>query len=387
MTDRTAATTGGLLLPGLDGSTPLGFLAALGTMQTLAASQPDSDVRMSWKRNGLTWSAVIHGSLIGSSEDAAQLIAKHLRCPFTPKSSYNSGRADAQKRFDGTRKKLKDATEALKKRRLKGKERENVEKRELDPLRKEVEETRHRWLEALKLVVPSVELCLGKHLNADVAEFRDVCVQSLQQSSLHDREVVDLLASFGSDACRDEKSNQMKATPFCFITGSGHQYFLDTVRQLAEKVDVARIVAVLSGSSEPLDEKLSLRWSPVEDRRYALMGADPTASGNKTLTSWALNLLAYRGLQLVPSIPTARGLRTSGWTRSGGIAWSWPIWQGPLSLDVVRSVMSMEALTRSPPDPVSLSAAGVEAVHRAARIQVGKPPLHKINFTPSRRIA
>ena len=50
MTDQTNSTTAGLLLPGLDGSNPLGFLAALGVLRTLEPSW-----RMKWVAAGGTW--------------------------------------------------------------------------------------------------------------------------------------------------------------------------------------------------------------------------------------------------------------------------------------------------------------------------------------------
>ncbi|NQT14363.1 MAG: hypothetical protein HQ582_16530 [Planctomycetes bacterium] len=50
MTKHTTATSDGLLLPGLDGSNPLGFLAALGVLRTL-----DPSSRMKWVPAGGTW--------------------------------------------------------------------------------------------------------------------------------------------------------------------------------------------------------------------------------------------------------------------------------------------------------------------------------------------
>jgi len=38
-------------------------------------------------------------------------------------------------------------------------------------------------------------------------------------------------------------------------------------------------------------------------------------------------------------------------------------------------------------DTNALSVVGISKVYRATRIQVGNPPLHKINFTPAQRIA
>jgi hypothetical protein len=45
----------GLLLTGLDGSNPLAFLAALGTLRTLTLSLPDEKVRMSWEQHEGAW--------------------------------------------------------------------------------------------------------------------------------------------------------------------------------------------------------------------------------------------------------------------------------------------------------------------------------------------
>jgi CRISPR-associated endonuclease/helicase Cas3 len=47
----TAGSAAGLLLRGLDGSNPLGFLAALGLLRILADEKP----QMSWARHGGTW--------------------------------------------------------------------------------------------------------------------------------------------------------------------------------------------------------------------------------------------------------------------------------------------------------------------------------------------
>ncbi|MEM8784048.1 MAG: hypothetical protein AAGE65_14500 [Planctomycetota bacterium] len=44
-----------LLLPGLDGSNPLAFLAALGTLRTLTLALPDETVRMSWEPHDGAW--------------------------------------------------------------------------------------------------------------------------------------------------------------------------------------------------------------------------------------------------------------------------------------------------------------------------------------------
>ena len=56
-----ASSRAGLLLPGLDGSNPLGFLAALGLLRVLDSSSISVGLRMSWTQCGGTWVPAIHG--------------------------------------------------------------------------------------------------------------------------------------------------------------------------------------------------------------------------------------------------------------------------------------------------------------------------------------
>ncbi len=81
----------GLLLPGLDGTNPLGFLAALGVLRVLSELQ--LVVKLSWQRNGGTWRPYLHGvstplpelgtklhQVIGNLDQSAWSIDKEL--PF-----------------------------------------------------------------------------------------------------------------------------------------------------------------------------------------------------------------------------------------------------------------------------------------------------------------
>jgi hypothetical protein len=192
---------------------------------------------------------------------------------------------------------------------------------------------------------------------------------------------IDLYAAFGSDVCLNDQRH-MQATPFCFTTGSGHQYFLDTARQLFEVVTSDRILAAITQRGEPTDEKLCLRWNPVEDRRYAVMESDPTASDNKPKTNWARNLLAYRGLVFFPCVPgKGANLCTAGWNnpRDG---WTWPVWTVPLGASVVRSLLTHPGLARPAGPDASRRALGIAAIFRCQRISVGKPPLQKNQLWP-----
>lgn len=382
--DPADQSQGGLLLVGLDGANPLGFLAALGTLQTLAMSHSQR-VTMSWSRHESTWAAVLHG--VGQCEHsvAAQL-HKHMQCGFTPDGGAEAERGRTRKAFEAKKTELSNALKGLKKRALRREARKEAERREVEPLKQELGRLRSAWLQALQRCVPSLELALEKHLNAACDELREAMSIGLDHANRLNRKCIDLYSSFGSDACHVQKSDAMQATPFCFITGSGHQYFLDTVRQLVEKVKAPQIEKALFGQAKPQDEKLSMRWAPQEDRRHAVMWDDPTATGNEPRTNWALNLLAYHGLQLLPSVPLARGLSSTGWVDDEGEGWNWPIWTGRLTASVIRSLLSHPSLVRRPPNRSEIGSLGISAVYRSLRIQVGAPPLHKINFTPAMRI-
>ncbi|MCA9189669.1 MAG: hypothetical protein KDA99_28795 [Planctomycetales bacterium] len=383
---KNVAVNNSLPLLGLDGSNPVGFLAALGVFQTLSSSCRIGQLRMSWEDETGRWIPALHGPLQSVAEVAA-ILAKQLKCPFSADPAAEKRREQLQKAFDAKKTELKRARDALKKKRLRGKEREQENARTVAPIEAELVDCRRQWLTTLRSCVPSTEMAIGKHLNAKLDEFRETLKDAIAESSKETRAVVDLLASFGSDVCGTRQGDQMEPTPFCFVTGSGHQYFLDTARQLTECVDVSRLETSLATLQEPADEKLSMRWDPTEDRRYALMWEDPTASGNKSLTNWATNLLAYHGLQMIPTVPARKGLETVGWSTADGLTWRWPIWRAPATVDVVRSLLSCVPTNNHRQELSDLSSLGVVAVYQTTRIQVGNPPLHKVNFAPAEQIA
>ena len=251
----------GVLLPGIDGANPRDFLASLGVLHSLSGASSSNELRMSWTAHASGWSPVIYGAT-ATLESVAQRIAESLGCPSHSGQAAEKTRDLAEKRFNVAKTTLKKAEDNLKRRKLRGYERDAAEVAELDPLRRTLEKQRESWLVALRECVPSSEMALGKHPNATSSEFSSAASAELRQVSSKTRATLDLLAAFGSDACIEQRSGRIQVTPFCFVAGSGHQYFLDTARQLYERVDAARIKTALLGQREPRDEKLSMRWDP-----------------------------------------------------------------------------------------------------------------------------
>ena len=143
-------------------------------------------------------------------------------------------RVEAQEVFDSAKKDLKDALAAFRQRKLRGDGRQAVMRQVMDPVR-----VANRTLHvpellaerALKKAVPSSELALGQRPDCTIIEFADNAAEFLNNASFAKRATLDLLAAFGAEIDSDPAA-RIVPTPFCFITGSGHQWFLDTVRQL-----------------------------------------------------------------------------------------------------------------------------------------------------------
>lgn len=374
----------GLSLTGLDGSNPLGFLAALGVVAVLDACGAHR-ARLTWSCAG-SWHPVVKFDEMISREDLSSLLFAGLRGRELD-SSASEKRKLAEQSYVIAIRKLKQKRDEISKRRLRGSDRTEALNREVAPLESDADVKRAQWRAALVDAVPSPELALGKHLSVTAQEFRKAAGEAAETASARNRACVDLVAHFASDACYDPKTLKVEATPFCFITGSGHQYFLDTVGALMQRIDPTRIQKVLFEPWRYDDEKLSMRWDPIEDRRYALMWSDPTSTGNETKTVWPANLLAYRGLQLLSSMPMRRHLATTGVARLGRRSFfTWPVWVGDLDADTIRTLLSHGGLRQEHPMRDTLARMGVAEVYRCERIEVGKPPLHKINFSPAQTV-
>jgi CRISPR-associated endonuclease/helicase Cas3 len=367
-------------LTGLDGANPLAFLAAIGTLVVLGREAPSA--RLSWCRSAI-WVPVLSGVATENQHTLCTLLADALRGrPVANDEDEN--RRQAQEEFDAAKKAVAKKLNEIKRRRLRGSERRAVFEAEVQHLEEERDRKRREWLRKLRGAVPRLELAIGKHLDCTADEYRQYATNFLQETEgFTDREALDFLAAFGSDACLLQKSERIEPTPFCFIKGSGHQYFLETVAQLMEKVSPEFIHATLFEPWTYPNEKLSMRWDPLEDRRYALMDRDPTASNNRTRTMWMANLLAYRALVLFPSTPRKKGLATTAWDQiAGDSSFTWPIWEQRADLDSIRSLILLSDLRTSDPKRTVLRSRGISAAFRSRRIQTRK----YINFSRAREV-
>lgn len=370
-------------LAGLDGTNPLGLLAALGTL-LVARAAGESNARMRWVR-GRTWMPVLTDLTMADRTLLCTILADGLR--------GNEVSADAAKRRDAAgkvhqqaRTAIKKEMEKIKKEQLKGQDRRAAIETRVLPLKDFAASKRSEWLVALKHAVPRPELALGARIDCKAGEFREHGRAFLEADDSAAREAADLLAAFGSDACLEDgrgapRERRIEATPFCFLRGAGNQNFLDTVRRLLAEVTIERVRQALFEPWVYRDEKLSMRWDPGEDKRYALTDTKPADEG--ALTVWMANLLAYRGLSLLPCAPTRRDLGTTAWTTiQDEKVFTWPLWEFAAAPDTVRTLLQIEELRDGRLHRSTIDARGIAAVFRARRIRVGK----YLNFSPARAV-
>lgn len=386
-------------LPALDGTNPLGFLAALGALAVL--SETDPGLRLGWRR-GPRWTALLQRTALLDTDSVVATLVEGLK-PTPTSVEADQGKEACRGAYEQALAKLQEAQSQPRLPRNADKRVREERKQRL----KTLEEERSHRLEAFKAALeksaPSPELGVGKLSGCAPTAFRRLTSSHAAKSSLAERRVVDLLAAFGIEQPQDARRAQGKEpviqrTPFCFTTGSGHQEFIGDARQLMTRPDPTKdepapapcvtadaVKRALLGPWDYSDPGLSMRWDPVEDTRYALRLDDPSSAGVSTV--WMANLLAYRALAFCPCAWDGRALATAGWTADRE-CFTWPLWETPLTADTVRSLLRHPAFGE--PDlgnwKAELRARGVSAIYRSRRIQVGSGANYKVNFTPAQAV-
>jgi hypothetical protein len=292
-----------LLLEGLDGSNPLAFLAALGTLRSLTAIWPERGVRLSWTMKG-TWRPALRADPPACGDEIVRSLDTFLRA-----------RGD-------------------------------------HPV----------W-------------SLGPDLNVAADRFKEYAERAAAQAR-GDRSWADFAAAFGCEATLNE-SGTIQDTALRTMSGAGHQHFLGFMVNIIQRTTAEHLVKALFQPwryDDPLDTQ-TLRWDPADDVRRALRWRDPSGDPQRRKRGGMLgaNRLAIEGLPLLPTVPVGGLLRTTGFKRreGGRTYWNWPIWTGPLTLDVVRSLLALPEILDS--DALDrLQRRGVVQVMRTQRLTVGK---------------
>lgn len=358
-------------LAGLRGDNPLAYLAALGTLAAL--DTPGDCCRLRWKALTpvLSWlprSAIQAGAPIGCSGQPCPLghrslqpaesdlvLELHRRLHREPLPDAESQQLqEALRELRRCKTAVSQKRNEIRRRRMPRDQGAEARRTELTPLENEYQSAKSHYLALLGTAFVDPVLSLGEDLTVSNEEWKDFVERMVSHAaSLRDFRTLSLLASFGiGDPNNPEE--QMLSTPWALLRGAGHQHFLGSVRELMLLCTPCHFATALFGPWVPSDERFSLRWDPAEDRRYALMAADPTAPNNRTRTVWGANRLAFEGLQFFPAWP-ARRMAVAAWRNTEKDNWDtncqvrWALWENPLSACAVRSLLILPDLWQDPP--------------------------------------
>jgi len=362
----------GLLLPGLDGANPVGFLAALGVMEALDVV--GMSPRMTWiLHGGSQWRPALS---VQNSLDRDTLISKLLQVLWygqqepTPSLVRNRQRfrfgVDAEVRYVKMLKKNK-----LDKQTLKDKK---------GNMQEAVEASRLAWLQTAH---PA--LMLGDNTNVKADRFREH-LTSRPPTSADKRLSDDMMTSLGTELPDDR--GIMQDTALRTMSGSGHQHFLRFASNLLACVNADHLNDALFHQWEYCDpvRNLTLRIDPIEDARYALRWGNPSTDNTRDQSGNVLgaNALAVFGMAVMPTVPASGEARTVGFKGRGARAtfWRWPIWTSPVRKSVVKSFLSHPQLFNDDIRMI-IQNLGVATVYQSQRLTVGKYR----NFTPAQRVA
>lgn len=151
------------------------------------------------------------------------------------------------------------------------------------------------------------------------------------------RRAVDFLAAFATETSRDNNGNT-KPTALHFT--AGQQEFLALVDKLVEGVTIEDLHQALIGPWQ-YDRPLPvLGWDATTVRDYALRAKDPAKE--KKLGVPGADWLAFRGLSFAPVAARGSAVLTTGchggW-KDG--SFRWPLWTAPLERDSIHSLLGM----------------------------------------------
>ncbi|MCA9495221.1 MAG: hypothetical protein KC621_35075, partial [Myxococcales bacterium] len=276
-------------LTGLDGSNPLGFLAAIGVLRWLA-SGPEPQARLSF-RDG-SWTAVLHDAppvqdwAPRAADDAnASTTRPHLAFSYTKKEAKTEAKKDAK-------------TEAKK----------NGEVHDLKP----PPDVFRQWLLGLR--------------------------------SEEDMDAMSFALAYAAERGLDASTGKViKPTALHFT--AGQQQFLGSVQEIAASVTTEDILEALHGPWRYGRAVKSLSWDATSSRNYALRATDP--SKEKRLGNPGADWFAFLALPLFPVVSKGTQALTTCAAGSWKRGWfRWPLWSVPASLETISDLVLLPDLER-----------------------------------------
>jgi hypothetical protein len=215
---------------------------------------------------------------------------------------------------------------------------------------------------------------LGRDLPVKAEAFRAFAQEARDLVLAGKRRTAEFAAAYGSESITT--GADIADTAFRTMSGAGHQHFLKEMRRLVEVTGEDHLREALFEPWRYGDTGPSMRWDPVDDRRYALRPDNPATSRRFPIrTVRGANRLAVEGLRFFPAVPLGRALVTVGFGAPGSDAerrLRWPIWEGFISCSPVKSLLTHPDLWGSPLLRDRLRLIGVREVFECRRLTEGR---------------
>lgn len=215
-----------------------------------------------------------------------------------------------------------------------------------------------------------------------VSDFRKRGEAALSTGS---RSEAEWIAAFGSELAQDD--GVLESTPFDMSVA--RQKFLADANRLAnglaieqrskkQKTQFEEYREALFGPWRYQDDQHSLGWDPATVKLGAFTYKAPSQMPNTGVR--AAVWLAFESLPLFPVFAKGRHQRTRAFVQGRReTRLFWPVWNAPISLDELRSLLAYSELFDSAAS-ARLSARGVQAVYSSQQF---KPNKYMVTFRPA----
>lgn len=284
-------TSVGLIVPGIDGTTPLGFLAALGLLQVLEDSTGHEQEMpcLSWNQLD-AWRPIVRGA--DSLQFVAQLVFEdRTRWADSPVLGF---------RYVKQEKQGPNAVGGLK-----------------APLA-----VVRAWSRVRREKRDEESLAYGAALFS-----QDVTELNKKPATADDHRTVGIAVD--TDI---EMDRMVERSFFDFTARNAH--FLEQIEKLRDYLTLERIHHALETSEGDYDAPRTLDWDPASDTPAAIYTG--FRRGYLPVHEW----LAFRALRLFPLAGSGSKVRMTGCKgrRLDG-AFTWPLWERPASVGAIRALL------------------------------------------------
>ncbi len=311
------STQNGIALPGLDGGTPLGFLAGLGVLRVLRGGEDDrstQEARLSWRLDD-RWHPVVHG-VEGGLETVVQRVARDAEAWATaPVLQFRYAKR---------------------------------EKRGVKPVG------------ALAAPAAVYRAWLKGRLDAGDLESLEYAAALAFEAANEPKKggvTTEDLDEHGipyDDAAPVERST----LPTAFDFTSRNAQFLEQVEAIRKSLDADSIRGTLrDGVADPRASR-TLDWDPGADAPGAIYGS--RSAGLRPAAEW----LAFRGLAFFPVAGRGEVLHTTacrGRRKAGEFVW--PLWDVPATAAAIASLLRCPGIDVL--DPAARRERGIAQVFRS----------------------